>query len=117
MGPVVAPNERLPGSVIVHYQELALKGRNRPWFVASLVRSIRTSLADLDVARVQTLMGRIEVRLGPGADWDDVRTRLGGLPGIGNFSLATHVVPDLDAISDAVVAAVSGLPPRSFRIS
>ena len=28
-------------SVIVHYQEIALKGRNRPWFVARLVRNMR----------------------------------------------------------------------------
>src|ERR671930_419761 len=25
-------------SVIVHYQEIALKGKNRPWFIARLVR-------------------------------------------------------------------------------
>ena len=28
-------------SVIVHYQEIALKGKNRPWFVARLVRNLR----------------------------------------------------------------------------
>ena len=30
-------------SVVVHYQEIALKGRNRPWFIARLVRNIRTA--------------------------------------------------------------------------
>ena len=29
-------------SVIVHYGELALKGRNRPWFVSMLVRNPKT---------------------------------------------------------------------------
>ena len=84
-------------SVIVHYQELALKGRNRPWFVHTLVRTIRRALSDLPVEDVRALMGRIEVELGPDAPWPDVRERLAGLPGIGNFSLATHVAPDLDA--------------------
>ena len=28
-------------SVVVHYQEIALKGRNRPWFIGRLVRNIR----------------------------------------------------------------------------
>ena len=36
-------------SVIVHYQEIALKGKNRPWFIARLVRNLRAATADLDV--------------------------------------------------------------------
>ena len=28
-------------SIVVHYKELALKGRNRPWFVQMLVRNLR----------------------------------------------------------------------------
>ena len=36
-------------SVVVHYGELALKGRNRPWFITTLVKTIRHALADLDV--------------------------------------------------------------------
>ena len=34
-------------SVVVHYNELALKGKNRPWFVHVLVQNIRTALAEL----------------------------------------------------------------------
>ena len=36
-------------SIVVHYKELALKGRNRPWFVQILVRNLRAALAGLDV--------------------------------------------------------------------
>jgi thiamine biosynthesis protein ThiI len=104
-------------SVVIHYQELALKGRNRPWFIASLVRTIRAALADLDVTSVGALVGRIVVQLGPGAEWPEVRARLARLPGIGNFAGATHVVPDLDAIATAVVAGLGGRAPRTFRIS
>ena len=28
-------------SVVIHYQEIALKGKNRPWFIARLTRNIR----------------------------------------------------------------------------
>lgn len=104
-------------SVIVHYAELALKGKNRPWFIHTLVRNIRHAVADLDVVRVRPLMGRIEARFGPGADWEQVRERLSGLPGIGNFSKATHVAPDLEAITNAVVAALPGRTAKSFRIA
>jgi adenylyl- and sulfurtransferase ThiI len=51
-------------SVIVHYQEIALKGQNRPWFIARLVRNLRDATRDLDVRDVRALMGRIEVVLG-----------------------------------------------------
>jgi thiamine biosynthesis protein ThiI len=103
-------------SVIIHYQELALKGRNRPWFIGSLVRMIRAALSDLDVLSVRALMGRIEVRLGS-ADWNEVRERLAGTPGIGNFAPAIYVPPNLDAIGDAVVKHVAGRSPASFRIA
>ena len=42
-------------SVIAHYQEIALKGRNRPWFVARLVRNLKEATADLDVKAVRAL--------------------------------------------------------------
>jgi tRNA uracil 4-sulfurtransferase len=106
-------------SVVVHYAELALKGRNRPWFINTLVRSMREALAGLDVIRVSPLMGRIGVELGPQADWAAIRERLSALPGIGNFARATHVAPDLDAMASALLAELStaGRSVNSFRIS
>ena len=52
-------------SVVVHYQEIALKGKNRPWFVARLAQNLRAATSDLDVAKVRVLMGRFELFLGP----------------------------------------------------
>jgi thiamine biosynthesis protein ThiI len=104
-------------SVIVHYGELALKGRNRPWFIRLLIRSIERLLSDLGVVDVRTMVGRIVVRLPADADWPEVRRRLAQLPGIGNFGQAVHVPPDLNVITDAVAAAVAGKPAASFRIS
>jgi thiamine biosynthesis protein ThiI len=106
-------------SVIVHYGEVALKGRNRPWFVSTLVRSIRSCLKGLDIRDVRPMVGRIVIRLGANGDaqWEATRSRLSRLPGIGNFSRATHVAPDVGAIAASVAAAVSGRTAASFRIS
>jgi thiamine biosynthesis protein ThiI len=105
-------------SVIVHYGELALKGKNRPWFVSMLVRSIRACLKGLDVKDVRPMVGRVVIRLGADGEtqWDEVRARLSRLPGIGNFSRATHVAPDVDAIAAAVTSAVAGRTTGSFRV-
>ena len=104
-------------SVVVHYSELALKGRNRPWFIQMLVRAIKSALADTGVRDVRSVVGRIVIHLEPEADWPEVRARLARLPGIGNFARATHVAPDLPTIADRVVESVGDLPARSFRIA
>lgn len=103
-------------SFLLHYQELALKGRNRPWFVERLVRNVREACVGLGVAEVRPLMGRIEVALGPGADRAAIAGRLEHLFGIANFSLAARVAPAMDAIAAEVLAQVDGLPPSSFRV-
>ena len=54
-------------AIVIHYKELALKGRNRPWFVQRLIRNLRTALHGLDVRAVRSVMGRIEVDLGAAA--------------------------------------------------
>ncbi len=104
-------------AVVIHYGELALKGRNRPWFINTLVRTIRAALAGLDVVDARALVGRIVVRLGPDTEWDEVRQRLARIPGIGNFSEATRVEPDLEVMADAIVKAVAGRTAKSFRIA
>jgi thiamine biosynthesis protein ThiI len=103
-------------SVVVHYGELALKGRNRPWFLAALTKSIRASLRGLNVSRVRSLIGRIVVTLEDDSEWPEVRARLSRLPGIGNFALARHMPMDLDAITAAIVEAVAGRTAASFRV-
>jgi thiamine biosynthesis protein ThiI len=104
-------------SVIVHYQEIALKGRNRPWFVARLVRNIREAVADQDVADVRALMGRIEVVLGPEAAWPAVRDRLSRVFGVGNFARAGRAPLDVDRIAREILRDLDPSDPASFRVS
>ena len=104
-------------SIIVHYQEIALKGKNRPWFVARLVRNIRDAVRDLDVRRVQALMGRIEIVLGPAAEWEMVRERLRRLFGIANFARAGRTALDVDAIAAEILRDLTGVEAQTFRVS
>jgi tRNA uracil 4-sulfurtransferase len=104
-------------SVIAHYQEIALKGKNRPWFLHRLVRNLRLALSDLDVSEVRTPMGRIEIVLRTEAAWPEVRERLGRMFGLANFALARGVRLDIDTIGDAIVRDLPAGPVESFRIS
>ena len=115
--PQSAPCHNAPvSSVVVHYGELALKGRNRPWFLHTLVRVIRAALRDLRVTRVRALIGRIIISFDDPADWPEIKARLSRLPGIGNFAMAQHVAPDLDAITSAIVEGLKGRHAPSFRV-
>lgn len=104
-------------SVLVHYSELALKGKNRSWFVGRLVRNIHGALAGLRVKEVRTPIGRIEIILHDASTMNEIRERLSRVFGIANYSVAMHVPRDLDGMADAIV---SRLPPKesaqSFRV-
>jgi tRNA uracil 4-sulfurtransferase len=104
-------------SVVVHYQEIALKGKNRPWFVARLARNVRQATADLDVAEVRVLMGRLEVVLGPSASWEQVSERLRDVFGIANFARAGRSALDVDAMARAILDDLGDVSPATFRVS
>ena len=104
-------------SVIVHYQEIALKGRNRPWFVERLVANIRAVTDGLGASKVRALMGRIEIHQVSDSDWSELRHRLSRLPGIANFSRAVRSPCDFDAITDTVLAELEEIKVSSFRVS
>src|SRR5215831_266658 len=103
-------------SIVVHYNELALKGRNRPWFVQMLVRNIRTALGGLRIPAVRSVMGRIEIELGP-ADWSDVRERLRTVFGIAYYSMAGSAPLELDAMAETILRDLDGQQPASFRVA
>ena len=104
-------------SIIVHYQEIALKGKNRPWFLGRLVRNLREAVADLDVTAVRPLMGRIELVLGAGATREQVGERIARTFGVANFSYAARTTLDLDTIAAAILEDLGDRSCHSFRVS
>ena len=102
-------------SIVVHYKELALKGRNRPWFIRMLVRNLRTAMTGLEVGAVRAVMGRIEVELGR-ASWEEVRGRIEPLFGIANYSIASRGPLDVDGLAAAILAELGARPAASFRV-
>jgi len=104
-------------SILAHYSEVALKGKNRPWFIGRLVRHLHMALAGLSVKEIRTPMGRIEIVLGREAAADEIRERMSRVFGIANYSVAARVPLDFDGMAEAIV---SRLPPqdsvRSFRV-
>jgi tRNA uracil 4-sulfurtransferase len=104
-------------SIVVHYQEIALKGKNRPWFIARLVNNIRHATSDLDIRAVRPLVGRLELQLGPTATYEQVRERLARVFGIANYSKAARAPLDIEAMAAAILRDLGDLDPESFRVT
>jgi thiamine biosynthesis protein ThiI len=104
-------------SIVVHYQEIALKGKNRPWFLGRLVRNLKRALSDLDIAAVRALMGRIEIQLGPGTSRAQAGERVRRTFGIANYSFARRTALDIDVIARAILDDLRERSCGSFRVS
>jgi thiamine biosynthesis protein ThiI len=104
-------------SIVVHYKELALKGRNRPWFIKLLVRNLKTALAGLHVRAVRSIMGRIDVELGADEVWEDARDRIRRVFGVANFSVAGRGPHDFAALADRILRDLGARHAESFRVS
>jgi tRNA uracil 4-sulfurtransferase len=104
-------------SILVHYSEIALKGKNRTWFVGRLVRNLHGALAGLHVKEVRTPIGRIEIVLGQDEALPEVLDRLRYVFGVANYAVASRVPLDFEGMAEAIVAQ---LPPKesahSFRV-
>jgi tRNA uracil 4-sulfurtransferase len=106
--------ERPQRCVLLKFGELALKGRNRPRFVAALERNLRRLTADL---------GPIEVRHRGGvfivsgdADQAALAERCLCLPGVSVVQPALACERDAMAAADAAVELLRDRPGRTFAV-
>jgi thiamine biosynthesis protein ThiI len=102
--------------IIARYHEIALKGRNRPFFVDKLARNLRRATSDLG-GMVQVLAGRVGVEVPDETPWETARERISSVFGIANFSRTHAAALDLPALEQAVVASLRERPFTSFRVT
>ena len=104
-------------SIVIHYNEIALKGRNRPYFMSRLVRNLREATAGAGVTYVRVLNGRLEMELDASANADEVKRRVSRVFGVGNFASAARSGLDLDRLGEEIVEGLRGRKAASFRIA
>ena len=107
---------------IVHYHELALKGRNRDYFERQLIGNIRTALKDLGATRIESLRGRLRIVFPESSSEHVLKERLSAVFGIANFSFARAVPldllrPNLDELARGVGSAASQRTFDTFRVT
>ena len=102
--------------IVLRYHEIALKGRNRPFFVDRLARNARRVTADLG-GRVEVLHGRLRMELPDDVPWEEAQRRLRDLFGVANFSRSLSAPLDFQALEREVVATLSARRMGSFRVT
>jgi thiamine biosynthesis protein ThiI len=94
--------------IIVHTDEIALKGKNRAFFERLLIENIRARLIDLGNFIVARRQGLILINSTESLDQErmiKIRAALKNVFGIAQFNFATECPADLDAIKETACAA------------
>ena len=114
--------DRAAHIAVLRYHEIALKGRNRPYFVHRLAEHVARATADLPVGRIGRASARLLLPLRDPAAWPELQTRLARVFGLANFARAEEVPlagdPEtaVDRLAHLVVARLEGVAVPSFRV-
>lgn len=101
--------------VVVRYHEIALKGRNRPFFVARLLTNLRRATSDIG-GTVKEESGRVFVDFPEALGWESARLRLATVFGVANFARVREGVPDLARLTKQIIDELPAAPFASFRV-
>ncbi len=103
---------------IVHYGELALKGRNRRSFEDRLIHNIHMALRNLVPVTVKRFHSYILVDVEETKPLALVEQRLARIPGIAYVAPALRVAPEMEQISDAAMQLAREVvtPELTFKV-
>jgi len=101
--------------VLMHLDEVCLKGRNRRLFERTLARNVCAALGT-GCKGLEMLGGRIVVELSQDVT-DSLLKRLSILPGIADLAPAVSVPSEMEAIKEEAVRLVGASPAATFRVT
>lgn len=102
--------------LVVHYQEVGLKGRNRSFFERTLANNIQAAVDPHGTARVETISGRILVHVQPNADLPAISAALVKVFGISSISPAKAVPATMKSFVATAVEMARQAHATSFRV-
>ena len=103
--------------VIAHYHEIALKGKNRPFFINKLLDNLRYATKGTGVDNAKDQGGRVILSLASDAREDLVKERVSKVFGIANFALGYRTSNDVEVLKEAVLRHIGDKSFKSFRIT
>ncbi len=110
------PRDSKDFSVLIHYDEIGLKGKNRPLFIERLSRRIERAASLFCEARIKKRTGRLILQTRGLKDSDALIEAIGKVFGIAYFARAQRVPLDLDAVAQTALEMIAPLKTESFRV-
>jgi tRNA uracil 4-sulfurtransferase len=104
----------LPSTFVVHFSEVALKGKNRPEFVRALRKNLARSLWGMK-PEVRHSDGRLIVTADGTSE--EISGRIGATFGVAWFSPVTVVDSDMQKIQAAVLGMARGASGKTFKVA
>lgn len=101
---------------VIHYGEIGIKGKNRPFFERKLADNIRLALKGVKYQDLRRIPGRLLLTLSADSPLPEIEQKLQRVFGINYFSLAVNVSHDLAKIRAVALALVSEEKPKSIRV-
>lgn len=101
--------------ILIHYNEIALKGKNRKFFENKLADNIRISLKGL-AKEVKRIHGAIFTELKPKADVEEAKEKLQKIFGVAYFVIAEECEADIKKIEKKVLEVLKGRDFKTFKI-
>ena len=92
-------------TLLIRYDEIGLKGRNRRHFENQLVRNIRYALRDIKNVQIDKIHGRIFGRVAL-AEAEKCTSRLTQISGIASISIGNSIEPDFDKMAELGVSLI-----------
>jgi len=112
----------VPDTIIAHYGEIGLKGRNRSFFEGKLVTNIKKALkrvAPDSIHNVRRLYGRLLITLDPSGELpsEEIAAALRDVLGLVYFAWAYTLPQDLEKIKAGVLELLGEKSFNTFRIT
>lgn len=106
--------------IIIHYDEITLKGNNRPFFERALVKNIEETLKKINCEKIYRESGKFIIDVNKQTEIQKINKVLKNIPGISNFAFAVSCEKDLEKIKKKTVEFIKSREEkrkyRTFKI-
>lgn len=103
-------------TLVAHYHEIGLKGRNRNFFEDALARNMRRALRGTGYLKLRQGFGRVVVDMKRDGDVDAAAERVARVFGLAYIGVGKRVEANMDAIADAALELIRAEPFDSFEV-
>ena len=106
----------MPDYIVIHYGEIAIKGKNRHLFERALLENIRENLKGCSFDDVRKISGRFILKLNKISDLDEISARLKRIFGISYFAFANSSKPNIEDIKKVTAETVANEKAKTLRV-